>query len=104
MVVDHINGNSLDNRRLNLRIVKQQQNIRNRGGAQSNSKSGIRGVYWHKQRNKWASTIRHNGKNISLGLYDDIEEARKVRLKKEFELWDCNDTYRTKAMIGVCDD
>ena len=104
MVVDHINGNSLDNRRSNLRVVRQQQNKRNLGGALTNSKSGVRGVYWHKQRNKWAASIRHDGKNISLGLHDDIEEARKARLEKEFELWDHNDTYRTKAMIGACGD
>ncbi len=99
MVVDHINGNSLDNRRENLRIVKQQQNRRNLGGASTNSKSGVRGVHWHKQRCKWAASIRHNGKNISLGLYDDIEKAREARIKKELELWDVNDTYRTKAML-----
>ena len=97
-VVDHINGDGLDNRRLNLRVVTQQQNKRNLGGALTNSKSGVRGVYWHKQRNKWAAAIRHNGKNISLGLYDDLEKAREARLKKEFELWDHNDTYRTKTL------
>lgn len=103
MVVDHINGNSLDNRRSNLRVVRQQQNKRNLGGALTNSKSGVRGVYWSKQRSKWHAVIRHNGKGINLGFYDNIEDAKKARLKKEFELWDDNDTYRTKAMIGVCD-
>ena len=59
----------------------------------------VRGVYWHKQRGKWAACIRHNGKNISLGLYDDLEEAKKSRLSKELEIWDADDTYQTKAMI-----
>ena len=99
MVVDHLNGNGLDNRRSNLRIVSHQQNTRNRSGSQKNSKSGVRGVYWHKQRGKWAACIRHNGKNISLGLYDDLEEAKKSRLSKELEIWDADDTYQTKAMI-----
>lgn len=103
-VVDHINGNSLDNRRVNLRIVSQQQNKRNLGGALTNSKSGIRGVYWSKQKNKWHAVIRHNRKGINLGFYDNIEDARKARLEKEFELWDSNDTYRTRAMIGAVDE
>lgn len=103
-VIDHINGNSLDNRRVNLRIVSQQQNRRNLGGALTNSKSGVRGVYWNKQRNKWHAVIRHNRKNINLGFYNDIEDARKARIKKEFELWDGNDTYRTRAMIGAVND
>ncbi len=46
--VDHINHDTLDNRKANLRIVTNKQNIENRRGANSNSVTGIRGVTIHK--------------------------------------------------------
>ena len=98
-IVDHLDGNGLNNSRSNLRIVSHQQNLRNREGCQSNSKSGYRGVYWHKQREKWAASIRHNGKNISLGLYKNIYDAVNARNKKQNELWSDQDNFRDKSMI-----
>lgn len=94
-VVDHINGDGLDNRRENLRLVSVVENIRNRGGAQRNSKSGVRGIYWHKQRGKWCAAIRHFGKNISLGLFNDLESAQKARQSAEEKLWSPADRYRS---------
>lgn len=48
MDVDHINGDRLDNRRTNLRIVSHRHNMENRKGANSNSTTGVRGVYVHR--------------------------------------------------------
>ncbi|MFE4203875.1 HNH endonuclease [Aneurinibacillus aneurinilyticus] len=77
--IDHINHNTLDNRRSNLRIVTNGQNQQNRSGPQKNNKSsGIRGVTWCKQRGKWIAQMGLNGKNINLGGYDDLEVAAKV--------------------------
>jgi hypothetical protein len=56
MSIDHINHNTLDNRKANLRIVTHQQNNTNRNGAYSTSKTGIRGVSIH-QSNGPAKTI-----------------------------------------------
>lgn len=75
MVVDHINHDTLDNRRENLRICTQNQNMMNRIGSSSHSKSGIRGVYWHKRAGKWTSQIHINGKAKHLGLFVSVDEA-----------------------------
>jgi hypothetical protein len=95
--VDHINGDTMDNRRGNLRAVTASENSRNRKGAQINSKSGVRGVYKHRQ--KWAAIIRHERKNIHLGLFETIEEAAAARAAKEAEIWSHADRYR--AMLSA---
>ncbi len=76
MVVDHINGNSLDNRKSNLRSVTQRENTLNRAKIQSNNKSGIPSVFW--SNNKWATQVKINGKVHSLGAYHDKYEAGRV--------------------------
>lgn len=78
MVVDHINGDTLDNRRENLRICDQFTNMQNRDGLDKNNKSGVRGVHWYKAYSKWRATCRYRNKVHHLGYFDDIEEARKV--------------------------
>lgn len=74
MVVDHINGNTLDNQRINLRICTHQQNLCNRGSTRGNT-SGFKGVVWHKHRRKWVAKIKVNYKTYHLGLYATPEEA-----------------------------
>jgi hypothetical protein len=82
-LVDHINGNTLDNRRCNLRICSNAENLRNRVQAPSNNKSGIIGVTFCKQTGKWSAEIVVNQKKIWLGRFKDKEEARAVRLSAE---------------------
>lgn len=78
-VVDHINHNTLDNRRCNLRIITRSENQQNRKGeAQRGSVSGHRGVGWQEAKGKWRSRVCVNGKSYHLGYFDDIEEAKKV--------------------------
>ena len=74
MYVDHINCNTLDNRRSNLRICTNAENGRNRR-KNSNSTSGYKGVYWKKQYSKWTALICVNGKSIFLGYFDTPEKA-----------------------------
>lgn len=69
MVVDHINHDTFDCRKKNLRICAVGQNNMNRRGASSHSKSGVRGVYWHKRAGKWTAMLRLNGKGRYLGLF-----------------------------------
>jgi len=71
---DHINGDGLDNRRRNLRIVTNQKNQMNRG-AQKNNKLGVKGVSFHSRKKKYQSQIKANGKVIALGYFKTVSEA-----------------------------
>lgn len=74
--IDHINGNKLDNRRKNLRVVTDQQNKCNRGKISSNT-SGYKGVTWRKDRKTWHAQIQINRKVIHLGHYKSKLQAYK---------------------------
>jgi hypothetical protein len=63
-----------DNRIANLRPASHSGNLANTGPSSNNS-SGFKGVSWHKQLQKWAAQIEHNGKRIYLGLYPSAREA-----------------------------
>ena len=54
-IIDHKNGDGLDNRKRNLRFVSNQQNMQNRSGSNTNSKSGVRGVsrFFNGQHEYW---------------------------------------------------
>lgn len=68
-VIDHINGNPLDNRRENLRVCTQKENSRNRAKYSTN-KSGYKGVSWDKAKKAYRSVIMVDGKQIYLGIFD----------------------------------
>jgi hypothetical protein len=73
-IVDHIDGNGLNNQKLNLRICTHQENLRNRT-KQSNNSSGYKGVTWHKGDKKWQAQALINKKMKYLGSFDTPEEA-----------------------------
>lgn len=73
-IVDHINGNTLDNRKSNLRICSQSENCCNRKKAKTNT-SGYKGVNFKKQTGKFVARIGRNGKRLFLGYFDTAEEA-----------------------------
>lgn len=75
--IDHINGNPLDNRKENLRIVTHLQNSYNQKIA-SNNTSGYKGVSYSKEKNKWTTQIRFNKKLHYLGDYSSLEKAARV--------------------------
>lgn len=74
---DHINHNTLDNTRNNLRIATSSQNNSNMG-SRENSSSKYLGVFWHKLAKKWQAGITKNYKFEYLGLYDNENEAAVV--------------------------
>lgn len=73
--IDHINGIRDDNRIINLRIATNMQNQYNAKKPKNNT-SGVKGVYWHKQCNKWQAYCDVNGRRYSIGLFRDIEQAK----------------------------
>lgn len=73
-LVDHINGNGLDNRKANLRVATNSQNLANRG-AQRNNTSGFKGVTWNKAAGKWQASLKLNGNRWYLGLHNTAEDA-----------------------------
>lgn len=81
-VVDHINGNPLDNRLCNLRICSAKNNSRNKGLGQNNS-SGVPGVS-KLPNGRWRVRIMVNRKEKFLGSYENFEEA--VQAREEAEL------------------
>lgn len=82
--VDHIYHNKCDNRKSQLRLVNDNQNQYNMTKPKDNT-SGYKGVYWHKNKEKWEALIQCDGKLKYLGLYDDINDAIEAREKAEIK-------------------
>lgn len=79
--VDHINGNTLDNRRANLRVVTHQENMMNKTDYKNNS-SGVKGVNMNHQ-GLWVARIQVGGKRVFLGSSKDKDKAIELRLEAE---------------------
>lgn len=80
--VDHINHNTFDNRKSNLRIVTVSQNNMNKGLRRDNT-TGYTGVVWSNVSGKYLANIKINQKRIHLGTFSKIEDA--VRARREAE-------------------
>lgn len=74
MQIDHIDGDGLNNRRENMRIVTHQQNQQNTRISCKNT-SGVKGVCWDIGKNKWRAKISIGGKQKYLGLFTCIQAA-----------------------------
>ncbi|MEN5306796.1 AP2 domain-containing protein [Chryseobacterium cucumeris] len=86
LLVDHVNGNPLDNRRKNLRIATRSQNLMN-SRPMKNMSSKYKGVYFCKNDKKWVSRIIRDGIYYSLGRYDNEIDAAKAYDKKASDLF-----------------
>lgn len=82
--VDHINHDTLDNRKENLRLCTHSQNLMNQIQHKLFS-SKYKGVSWHKGNKRWISRIMINKKQINLGCFDNEEESAKAYDKKAKE-------------------
>ncbi len=84
VLVDHINGDGLDNRRKNIRLATAGDNMRNRR-LNSNNRSGVSGVCWAKDSRKWQAQIKVEGHMLYLGQFDELDDAIAARLTAEKE-------------------
>ncbi len=82
MVVDHINGNVLDNRRENLRICSHRENIRNQKIQNIVKTSVYKGVHWRKDIRKWSAKIQVNGKQLVIGIFKEEQHAAMA-----YDIW-----------------
>jgi hypothetical protein len=74
-VVDHINGDTLDNRRCNLRILSKGANVAHRANLNTNNTSGTRGVNWCETNKRWIARIQHNEDVWWKQSFQDKDEA-----------------------------
>lgn len=93
LFIDHVCHNTLCVRPEHLRLATNKQNLENRG-AQANSKSGVRGVNWHKAAGKWRAVVKHNMVHHYIGLFASIDDAEAAVKAKRNELFTHNDTDR----------
>ena len=84
--IDHINGDKADNRLVNLREANTTTNQENRRGAQSNNRTRVLGVSWHKIAKKFSAKIQVSGKSHHLGLFNTAEDAHAAYLSAKRKL------------------
>lgn len=86
MHVDHIDGDGLNNRRENLRVVTHSENLHNRG-PQSNNTSGFKGVTFCRSTGRWQAQISVRKVGRKLGRYDTPEEAALAYQREAEKIW-----------------
>lgn len=87
-VIDHINQNKCDNRISNLRSVSQKENGKNIAVKKSNTSSAT-GIRFRPdgRKNPWHARVMHDRKEISLGHYLTLEEAKNARQDWDQKFW-----------------
>ena len=83
--VDHANGRKWDNRIFNLREATHLEQTYNQPARRDN-RSGVAGVGWHSEKEKWRARIKINGVETFLGYYVSLEEAKLAREEKAKEV------------------
>jgi hypothetical protein len=80
--IDHINGDSSDNRWDNLRSVTHRENMKNRKVC-SNSKTGIMGVVWNRHNSKWRVRVKAFDVHLEIGSFFNFFDACCARISAE---------------------
>lgn len=87
LVVDHKNGNTLDNRNRNLRTCSHKNNLANQRVQKRNKSSKFKGVCFSTRNGKWRAYINKSGKQHYLGFFKLEKDAAKAYDKKAKELF-----------------
>ena len=74
---DHVNRDTLDNRRINLRLATKSQQVWNTS-AHIGSTSGLKGASFDKRAGKWRADICHKHKKVYIGCFSTPEEAHSA--------------------------
>lgn len=80
--VDHINGDTLDNRKSNLRICKNSENSRNRIAPRINKSTKYKGVSWFRRDKKWRTQITKDYKHYHIGYFSTERSAAMA-----YDIW-----------------
>lgn len=96
--IDHICHTRGCVRPSHLREVTHKQNMENYAGVYASNSSGVRGVHWHKQHQKWNASVQHGGKRIHVGLFRDLQEAERAVMEKRLELFTHNEVDRREKL------
>jgi len=83
VLIDHEDGDALNNRWKNLREVFSQTESRKNSSMPKSNTSGHVGVYWYRNIKKWSAEIQFNNKKIHLGLFKDFDSAVSARKMAE---------------------
>lgn len=85
-LIDHIDGNPLNNKRNNLRKANAMLNAQNRKAPNKNNSTGYRGVLYNKKRNTYVARITVNYKRYEKGGFKTPEEANEqvIKMRKEY--------------------
>ena len=85
-IIDHIDGNRVNNNIENLRWASYSQNAMNTK-IRVNNTSGTKGISYHKRDKVWAAFISYNNQKLHLGNFKTKEEAIEARTNKANELF-----------------
>lgn len=97
MSVDHICHNRACVNPDHLRLATHKQNHENRAGADFDSKSGVRGVYWRADLRKWQGSVKHNQKRHHAGYFADIKDAERAVIDLRNKLFTHNEVDKRAA-------
>jgi hypothetical protein len=86
-IIDHINRNSLDNRKSNLRFITLSQNQHNKSKSKSKTSSKFKGVHWDSSRKLWKAAIVFQGRNIFIGRFKTEKDAARAYDAKSKEIF-----------------
>lgn len=85
--IDHINGDTLDNRKCNLRICSRAENSMNLNKCKRKTSSIYKGVHWNRQKSKWKSVINKDRKVHHIGFFNNEKEGALAYNEKAKELF-----------------